>query len=263
MPWCSDDTSIAQPTAEPTTRPSISATKVVNFGSSKSSSHSATASSIEGQRDHREDRRGDLVLGERDLEPAEGDDVAALRPADDHPVRDPGGLIGCRRLADPVDVLQAEPGAEPGVDEGRVRRGHDDGVPDRAGLHPAARERAVQVADELRVGDGVAGALDPHVRAPGPAARGRDEVAGDRPVAQGDRAVGTVPGGEPLDLGAGGSGVLEPRIERRLDEPLGAMPVGQEPRSVVRELGGERPDLEARPPLGHADRAPRTSPRRA
>ena len=45
MPLCMPDTSTEQPIAEPTTRPSTTATKVAYFGSSKSSSHSALASS--------------------------------------------------------------------------------------------------------------------------------------------------------------------------------------------------------------------------
>src|SRR4051812_23645297 len=103
--------------------------------------------------------------------------VVALRAADDHPVGWRHHLADRRWIADAVRVLDAETEPEPGVEERRIACWRDDRVPDDPGVHPAAGKVAVEVADDIGLGCGVARALDPHVRAPPLATRNADDVA--------------------------------------------------------------------------------------
>ena len=119
-------------------------------------------------------------------------------------------------------MLLAEPDPEPGVDERRVGRGDDRVVARRARVDPAGRRRAVQVADDLGLGDGVAGALDPDVRSPRRDRAGAEQVADDRAAAEGDGARRPILGGQRLDRDPRHGRILEARGQPRLDQPLGA-----------------------------------------
>ncbi len=141
-------------------------------------------------------------------------------------------------------MLDAETGAEPRVDKGVVMRRHDHRMSDRPDIHPPTGQVAVEVAHDLGFRCGMAGALDPHVRAPALAARRRDEVADDVLAADTDRAVGSVAGDELLDLATGLRGVLESRVHLRVDRPLGAVAIGQQPRRGIECIGLKGPDRD-------------------
>ena len=86
-------------------------------------------------------------------------------------------------LANGVEVLLAEVQAEPCVDERRCRCGHEDVMVLPPRLDPRRRGNRVELADDRRLGRGMARGLDPDVRPPDRVGLGSaDEEPGDRAV---------------------------------------------------------------------------------
>ena len=196
----------------PTMRPSRSTTRSPTSGFARSSRISAAElvrvlaraavrerrASAPGGRKHR---------GQRDQRV----DVALLRAPD--ALRP----LALGHLADTVRVLLAEPDARPGAEEGRVVRGSHRVVAHVALVDPAPGRGAVEVAEVLRLLDGVAGELDPDVVAPdrvGP----RRARAGTRRRGRraGRRSLRRRRNAQRLDLGLCRGGVLEPLGKQRL-----------------------------------------------
>ena len=109
-----------------------------------------------GERQPREDGREGLVPGQGEVERGECVDVLATRAADLDAGR-AAVLAGARGLADRVDVLVPEAEAEPRVDELRVGRGNHRVVGGEALGDPVLGGGGVEVADQLRLGDGMPG----------------------------------------------------------------------------------------------------------
>ena len=266
MPRCSEDSSIPQPTANPTTAPSCSTTNVVKAGSSKSASMSATEASTVGGVciENTGERPG---ARERDVDAPQRRDVAALGEPERQAGRDRERLARVRRLADRVDVLLPEPDAEPGVHELRVGRGHDRVVAGGALVHPAARGEPVQIADRLGLDHRVTGPLDPAVRSPHRRARRTQQIAHELVAAMRDGPGRPVDRRDRRDLAPGGGGVLVGRGQARLRQPLDAVAGGQQPARAVERVGRERADDEAvgarHDPLMVRSGSPLTRPRSA
>ncbi len=190
-------------------------------------------------------------------------DVAAFGPADGDPGRWRGAsrpAAGASRIA--WTCCMAEPEPEPGVDEGRVR-GRDDGVvARRAGARPSGPRRA-------RTGRGrppgsVTAWPAPSTHMFGPhsaAARRADEVADDRPAAQGDRAAApslAASASISARVAATSSNAARAPARRAAGRDAGRPGAAQRHRRPRGRTAGSR----GGPPLGHTA-APRTTSRRA
>src|SRR3954471_19876967 len=170
--------------------------------------------------------------------------VVALCAANDHPVGWGHHLADPGRVADPVGVLDTETKPEPGVEERRIARWRDDRVPDDPGVHPAAGKVAVEVADDVRLRCRVAGALDPHVRAPPLATRDANRVADQVVAAYRDRAIGLIPGSKLLDLATGLGRILKPTVKVGNAASLRPLAPAHRPSGRVDPLRPERQDRD-------------------
>ena len=167
-------------------------------------------------------------------------DVTLLRATDAH------RPLALGHFADTVRVLLAEPDARPGAEKGRVVRGSHRVVTHPALVHPATGCCAVEVADVLRLLDGVAGELDPDVVAPdrvGP--RRAEQVPDDAAVPQGDGAGDAVRTPQGCDLLLCRGGVLVALGKERLSPSLRPLPGGEERAGGADEVVRERAKLEA------------------
>ena len=118
-------------------------------------------------------------------------------------------------------------------------------MPRPALVHPPLGDGGVEVTDILGLGDGMAGQLDPAVRAPDRLVAMRaDQVAGHPSVAKPRRARGAAAPPQRLDLGPGGPGLLVGGREERLRRPVATVALGQELGGPGDVLLGEGPDLE-------------------
>ena len=147
-------------------------------------------------------------------------------------------------------MLLPEADAVPGVEQLGLGGRNLDVVPRPPLVHPAVGREAVEIPDELRLDDRVAGVSDPDVRpAPVRLVVGRaEEVAGEAAVEERGGAARRVAAPRRLDLQARGGGILEPGRERRLGRAVAAVALRQELGSRAEVLVGEGPKL--RP--GHA-----------
>ena len=112
-------------------------------------------------------------------------------------------------------------------------------------LDPARRRERVEVAHVLGYASRVAGGLDPDVRPPGQVrSRRAEHVADDLAAARGDGSGGVLRG-ELLDRPARHVELLVRGRQRRLVDAVGGMPLREQARCVVEELGAVGMDLEA------------------
>jgi hypothetical protein len=146
-------------------------------------------------------------------------EVVQLRLA--RPGRERGVL---RQLTDAERVLLAEPEAEPGVHELRIRRRGNDIVSAPAGLDPARRRPGVDIAHVLGVLGGVAGGLHPDVRSPEVVALAHpDDVGDDAAVPGRHRARRVVGAPQTFHFGPGLGWILVPPREQRFRLAVAAM----------------------------------------
>jgi hypothetical protein len=173
-------------------------------------------------------RQGEVELGEKR-------DVRTDRPPDDDRRR-----WGRRVGEDPsygVGVLMAERQTEPGADQRVVVRRDEDVVGGGAFLDPATGGDRVEVADVLRLLDGVTGGLHPDVGPPRPARLGCPQYVADDPaVAHGGRSGCALGGERRGDGGLRLGRVLVPGGQQRLHLPVPTVPLESSRPASVRWL---------------------------
>ena len=114
------------------------------------------------------------------------------------------------------------------------------------GVDPLLRCDGVEVADDLRLVDGVPGRLDPDVRSPGRVVLARPEEEADLlSVTNGDGARRVLLRPQQCHFVTGRLGGLEPSGEQRLGAAMGAMPRREQRSCSVEVILRERTNLEA------------------
>ena len=250
MPRCSDDSSIAQPIAAPMTRPSSSATNVVNVGSSKPSSHSLVASSR--RRGPTREKTGERpwCSGSDDVQPAEDRDVAALGAPDREPgrrrerSRRPPARRGSRGRA----AARTRPGTRRRRAPRRSPARGRNGWSRPSSTQPAGGE-AVEVADDLGLARRRGRRPRPTCSDPTTAARGRaEQVADHLAAAHRDGTRRAVLGRRVASISARvAAGSSNRGVEPGLHDALRPMASGEQPRRVVDERRRVNGRMSSRP----------------
>ncbi len=129
-------------------------------------------------------------------------------------------------------MLRAEAQPEPRIDEGLVGRGHEDVVLFQALLEPAGGGLRPDIPQQLRVDCGVAGGIEPDVRAPALGAGAAEHV----------RAVGVGAGRAGREQSRDLRGVVQVRGKLRNRGPVALVPVGEQGRGGLDVLLREGDD---------------------
>lgn len=174
----------------------------------------------------------------------------ASRDAADHEPGSNGRLeIRVDGFAQGMDVLQPEAEAEPRVVQQLISGGHVREVARPSGLYPSGGRGRVRLAQGLCVAGRAARILDPHVGTPRRVGARRPEHERRGRSAGGDQRAGCGVALEQLgDLSPRGVVLLIDRVQRGHRESMAPVPLCQQPRGVVKRVGGELAHLVS----GHA-----------